>query len=203
MIIIGLTGGIASGKSTISETLTEMGSAVIDTDKLGHELLKHHGAAWDKLLIAFGDDILASNSDIDRKKLGKIVFNNPQFLQQLDSIMHPLIYQMVTDKIEYFRKQKVHVVVIEAALLLEVGWGELADEIWVTISPESTVLERLMNRDNITHEQAIARISSQIPPQERIVQADVVIDTSGTISQVKAKVKELWHNLQEKNGSTA
>ena len=203
MIVIGLAGGIASGKSTVSKTLTEMGSAIIDTDKLGHELLKHRGIAWDKLLIAFGNDILASNGDIDRKKLGKLVFNNPQFLRQLDSIMHPLIYQMVTDKIEYFRKQKVDVVVIEAALLLEAGWGKLTDEIWVTISPESIVLERLMNRENITREQAIARINSQIPPQERIAQADVVIDTSGIISQVKTKVKELCHNLQEKNRNTA
>ena len=203
MIIIGLTGGIASGKSAVMETLVEMGAAAIDADKLGHDLLKYHSDAWHELVTAFGDDILADNGDVDRVKLGKIVFHDAGALQQLSKITHPRLYQTIQEKIEQFRKQQVEIVVLEAALLLEVGWDKLTDQVWVTIAPESVALQRLMKRENISREQAMARINSQIPPQERITQADVVIDTSGTIDQVKTRAEELCHNLQKKNRNTA
>ncbi|MCD6358524.1 MAG: dephospho-CoA kinase [Dehalococcoidia bacterium] len=201
MIIIGLTGGIASGKSTVMETLVEMGATVIDADKLGHDLLKYHSDAWHELVTAFGDNILASNGDIDRVKLGKIVFQDASALQQLNEITHPRLYQTVREKIEEFGKQQVEVVVLEAALLLESGWDKLTDQVWVTIVPKSVALQRLVKRENITSEQALVRINSQTPPQNRIGRADVVIDTSGTTSQVRAYVMKLWHNLQgEKRG---
>ena len=198
MIVIGLTGGIASGKSSVSRMLAEMGAEIIDADKLGHELLKAHTEAWERLVDSFGEDILMPDGDIDRQKLGKVVFHDPKALQQLNDIMHPRIHRMVEEKIENLRRHQVDVVVLEAALLLEAGWSPLVEEAWVTIIPESTALQRLMNRDNLTREQALARIRSQIPVQERVKQADVLIDTSGSLPQVRTKVMELWNDLQKR-----
>lgn len=198
MIVVGLTGGITSGKSTISGILAEMGAEIVNADELGHQLLKAHTETWEKVVNAFGRDILSPNGDIDRQKLGRIVFHNTKALQQLNHIMHPRIYQMVAERIDNLRRQQADIVVLEAALLIEAGWSPLVDEIWVAITSESTALQRLMTRDNLTQEQALARIRSQTPVEERVKQADVIIDTSGSLDQVRARVIELWDELKKK-----
>jgi len=195
MKVIGLTGGIASGKSTVAGFLAELGAVVIDADKVGHEVFKPDTEPWREVVTAFGTGILKPNGEIDRSKLGEIVFGNPDSLARLNQIMHPRINDMVKAQIEEYQRQGVDLVVLEAPLLLEAGWTSLVDEVWVTVAPESIVLRRLKKKTGMSREQSLARIRSQLPSEERIKRADVVIDTDCSLDEVRAKVKELWQKL--------
>jgi len=197
MKVIGLTGGIGSGKSTVSQYLAELGAVVIDADKVGHEVYKPGTAAWNDVVAAFGRDIVTDTGEIDRKKMGGIVFDSPEALQKLNSIMHPRMYDMVKARIEEYRRQGVDVVVLEAAVLIEANWNSLVDELWVTLAPEAMVLERLKKQRGLEEERTLARIRSQLSTEERVKHADVVINNDGEIDEVKAKVKELWDKLHE------
>ena len=192
MKVIGLTGGIGSGKSTVSRFLKELGAVIIDADKVGHEAFKPDTEAWREVVAAFGRQILTPSGEIDRNKLGEIVFANPEALARLNEIMHPRIYAWVKALIEGYRQRGVEVVVLEAPLLLEAGWTSSVDEVWVTVAPESTVLRRLKKKLGLSEPQSLARIRSQLPSKERIKQADVVIDTDCSLDELRAKVKELW-----------
>src|SRR3989304_7374015 len=125
--VIGLTGGIGSGKSTVSQYLAELGAVILDADKVGHEAFKPNTEAWHEVIAAFGQQIVAPSGEINRKKLGEIVFNNPEALSQLNQIMHPRIYDIMKAQIEEYRRQEVEVVVLEAAILIEANWTSLVD----------------------------------------------------------------------------
>ncbi len=193
--VIGLTGGIGSGKSTVSQCLAELGAVILDADKVGHEAFKPNTEAWHEVVAAFGRQILTPNGEIDRKKLGEIVFSKPESLSRLNRIMHPRMYDMVKAQIEEYRRQGVDVVVLEAAALLEANWTSLADEVWVTVAPEAMVLERLKKQRGLEEEQTLARIHSQLSSEERIKHANVVINNDGDLDEMKTKVKELWERL--------
>ncbi len=193
--VIGLTGGIGSGKSTVSQCLAELGAKIIDADKVGHEVFKPNTEAWREVVATFGQEILTPRGEIDRKKLGKIVFSKPESLSRLNRIMHPRIIDMIKAQIEEYRQQGVDVVVLEAAILIEANWTSLADEVWVTVAPEVMVLERLKQQRGLEEKQTLARIRSQLSSEERIKHADVVINNDGDLDEMKAKVKELWERL--------
>ena len=195
MKVIGLTGGIGSGKSTVSRFLGERGAVVIDADKLGHEAFKAGTELWGEVVSAFGRQILAPDGDIDRKKLGGIVFDDSEALARLNQIMHPRMYDMAKAQLEEYQQQGVNVVVLEAPLLIEAGWTSLVDEVWVTVAPESTVLRRLKERMGMSQADALARIRSQLPSEERIRCADVIINTDCDLSELKVRAKELWVTL--------
>jgi len=192
MKVIGLTGGIGSGKSTVSQFLKELGAVIIDADKVGHEAFKPDTELWREVVAAFGRQILKPSGDIDRKRLGEAVFGNPELLSRLNQVMHPRMYDMVKAQLEEYRRQGVRVVVLEAPLLIEAGWTSLVDEVWVTVASESTVLRRLQEQVGLSEQQSLARIRSQLPSGERIKQADVVIDTDCSLDELRTKVKELW-----------
>lgn len=196
MKIIGLTGGIGSGKSTVSRFLAELGAVVLDADKAGHETFQPDTEAWREVVAAFGQEILSPDGEIDRKKLGEIVFGHPESLLRLNQIMHPRMYEMMKARIEEYRRQGVAVVVLEAALLIEASWASLVDEVWITVASEARILKRLKEQRGLAEEQTLARIRSQLPSEERIKHADVVINNDGDLDAVKAKVKELWARLQ-------
>lgn len=196
MIVIGLTGGIASGKSTVAQMLSELGAVVIDADKIGHEALHPGAEAWREVVAAFGRDILAQNNEVDRAKLARIVFSDREALKMLNRIMHPLMHEMVRQRIEALRREGVKVVVLEATLLIEAGWTDLVDQVWVTISPETKVINRLVSEKGFTEEEAKARINSQTPISERAKGADVVIENDSDIDALRRKVRELWHKIQ-------
>ena len=196
MIVIGLTGGIASGKSTVARMLSELGAVVIDADKVGHEAFRPHTEAWRKVVAAFGKAILGQNQEIDRSKLAQLVFNDPKALKRLDRIMHPLMHRIVEKKIEALRHQGVGVVVLEATLLIEARWTDLVDQVWVTITPEAAVVNRLVSQKGFTEEQAGARIKSQTPIAQRAKNADVVIENDSDINTLRKKVEGLWQQLQ-------
>jgi len=198
MKVIGLTGGIGSGKSTVSQFLAELGAVIIDADKVGHEVLNPGTEAWQEVVATFGRQILTPGGEIDRAKLGEMVFANPESRLRLNQIMHPRIYEILKSQIEHYRQQGADVVVLEIALLLEVDWTQLVDEVWVTIASEDTVLRRLADRSALSKEQALARIRSQISNEERMKRADVVINSDGDLSEFKAKVRKLWERLHSR-----
>lgn len=195
MKVIGLTGGIGSGKSTVSRFLAGLGAAIIDADRIGHEALKPDTGPWREIVATFGEQVLKPDGEIDRKKLGEIVFHNPQSLARLNRIMHPRIYEMVKTQLEQYRRQGAKVVVLEVPLLLEADWTPLVGEVWVTVAAESTILKRIGEKFGLSEEQALARIRSQMANQERIKHADVVIDTDCRLDELKAKVEGLWVKL--------
>lgn len=195
MKVIGLTGGIGSGKSTVTEFLAELGAVVIDADKVGHKAFEPDTGLWREVVGAFGRGVLTSNGDIDRKKLGAIVFGNPDSLARLNQLMHPRMYDIVKAQIEECQRRGVDVVVLEASLLLEAGWTGLADEVWVTVASEPTVLRRLQEKVGLSRQQSLARIRSQLSSNERTKRADVVIDTDCSLDEVRTKVNGLWQKL--------
>lgn len=196
MKVIGLTGGIGSGKSTVSGYMAELGAVIIDADKVGHEAFKQHTAAWHDVVKTFGNDVLASDGEIDRAKLSGIVFNNPEALKKLNSIMHPRMKQMVKTQIENYLKKGVKVVVVEAYGLIEADWVSIVDEVWVTVSSESVVLERLKKQRGLDEKEILARIHSQLSSEERVKAANVVIYNDGKLEEMEEKVRELWAGLQ-------
>jgi len=195
MKVIGLTGGIGSGKSTVSGFLAELGAVIIDADKVGHEALKPDTEVWREVVAAFGRQILTPDGDINREKLGEIVFRNSESLSRLNQIMHPRMYDMVKAQLEGYRKQGVGVVVLEAPLLIEANWTSLVDEVWVTVASESTVLRRLKEKFGLSEPESLARIHSQLTSEERVKHADVIINTDCALGELKAKVEELWQGL--------
>jgi dephospho-CoA kinase len=195
MRVIGLTGGIGSGKSTVARLLAERGAVIMDLDKVGHEALKKGSQAYGEVVGEFGKEILDAGGEIDRSKLGRIVFNNHEALMRLNRIVHPAIDNSVNTEIEKYRQQGVKVVVLEAAAMLEAGKTAQVDELWVTAAPEATVFRRVLERGGLSEQEIRARIKAQLSNKERIKQADVIIDTDGTLDELKDRVKAEWEKL--------
>jgi len=192
MIIIGLTGGFGSGKSTVAGMLQELGARVIDADKVAHRLYQPGTPAFDETVRAFGREIVGEEGEIDRKKLGRKVFGKPQALKRLNAILHPRISHQVKETLEGWRGEGVKVAVVEAALLLEAGWGPVVDQVWVTMAPEEKVKERVRASQGLSKAEIESRLASQMPVEEKAKRADVVIDTSGTLDQVRDEVERQW-----------
>ena len=194
MFVIGLIGGIGSGKSSVSAILHSLGVEIIDADKVGHEAYTPNSEGWKKVISVFGQDIVGPENEIDRKKLGSIVFSDPSEMEKLNKLMHPIIHNLVEEKIKLLSHQGVKVVVLEAAILIEANWQDLTDEIWLAKSNQEVVIERVQLRNNFTREEIIKRIQSQMSNDEREKHSDIVIDNNGTIEQLEEKVKTLWQS---------
>ncbi len=192
MRVIGLTGGVGTGKTTVSQMLQDLGAVLLDADKVGHQSYLPDSPAWKDLVAEFGEDILQPNREVDRRKLGGIVFSNPAALAKLNSIVHPRMRDMIQHQLQDMEQKGVKVVVFEAAILIEAKWEPLTTELWVTDAPEQTVVRRLAARSGWSEEQSRARIASQLPRSERLVHADVVINTDCTLDEVKAQVQARW-----------
>jgi len=199
MKVIGLTGGIGSGKSTVARFLARLGAAVIDMDKVGHEALKPGGEVWERVVSEFGKGIVTAGGDIDRARLGRLVFHHREALGRLNRIIHPTMDKMVRAQLEEYRRRGVKIVVLEAAALLEAGKTSQVDEIWVVTAPEATALKRRVERGGLSEEEAKARLKAQLSNEERIRHADVVIDNGGSLTELKTRVTELWNRLQTQN----
>jgi len=193
MKVIGLTGGIGSGKSTVAKFLSEMGAYILDADKIGHEAFKPGTPGWQEVFGAFGKDILKENNEIDRSKLAQLVFGKPEALANLNKIMHPRILEIVKNRLDLLKRRGVKVAVLEATLLIEAGWRPIVDETWVTVASKRETLKRLKERDNYSEGESLIRIRSQITSKERAKTADVVINTDCSLEEVRMKIEELWH----------
>ena len=192
MLTIGLTGGIGTGKSTVSGMLAELGAVILNADIVGHEAYLPHQNVWQDVVDAFGREILNERDEVDRPKLGAIVFGDQAALQRLNGIVHPWMYRRMEYLLEELRTKRTPVVVLEAALLFEANWTPLVDEVWVTSASEEPVLQRLQHRNGMTVQQIRDRMKTQLSNEERAKNADVVIDTNGTVNDVRAQVKKLW-----------
>jgi dephospho-CoA kinase len=196
-MVIGLTGGIGSGKSTAAQMLAALGAEVIDADKVGHKIYLPDTPAWREIVEAFGDGILAADRTIDRTRLGPIVFADPQALQTLNRITHGKIYAYIQGQIDHIRhKQTAQVVVVEAAILLEAGWRSLVEQLWVVAATIEVVIARLKASKNLSEEQVRARIAAQLSNEERIAQADKVIWNNHGFSELRHAVESAWHSLR-------
>ncbi|OGN87258.1 MAG: dephospho-CoA kinase [Chloroflexi bacterium RBG_13_46_9] len=193
--VVGLTGGMGSGKSTASQIMAELGAVIIDADKVGHEAYQANTKTWQDVVAAFGNQVVAQDGSIDRKKLGAIVFGNPEQLERLNRIVHPRMFEMMKERIEQYRQQGIKVVVLDAAILFEANWTPLVDMIWVVIASETVVVARAVARTGLPQEQIRARLHSQMSNEERIKLADKVIHNDGTIEELRAQVVNLWKQL--------
>ncbi|ABO50124.1 dephospho-CoA kinase [Desulforamulus reducens MI-1] len=195
-MIIGLTGNIASGKSTVSHLLKELGAKVIDTDRVAREIVLPDTPALKEIVFSFGAGVLNNDGTLNRAKLATIVFDNPAARRKLEAITHPRIEEEINQQIEFFSKDNhASVLVLEVPLLIEVGWHKKVDQVWLVTVDERVQLERLMQRDKLSPEQAKKRIHSQMPQREKMKYANVIIDNSGTPEEVKQKLIVIWSNL--------
>ncbi len=199
MYVIGLTGGIGSGKSTVAQMLEGKGAALLSADAVGHEVYLPDQPAWREIVEAFGRRIVAQDGTIDRKKLGAIVFSDPDQLRRLNAITHPRMKEMMRGKLEEERKSRgVRVAVLEAALLFDAGWDDLADEVWVTMAAPEVAAARTAERSGLSREEALARVKAQMSNEERAARSRVIIDTDCPLERTRKQVDEEWQRLQER-----
>lgn len=195
--VLGLTGGIGSGKSTVAQILGELGAEVIDADQVGHKIYLPDTPAWREIVEAFGEGVLAADRTVDRTRLGPIVFADPQALQTLNRITHGKIYAFIQGQLDYMRqKQVAQVVVVEAAVLIEAGWQSLVEQLWVVAASEEVVLARLQTYKRFTAEQARARIAAQLSNEARIAQADKVLWNNHGLPELRHAVAAAWQRLR-------
>jgi dephospho-CoA kinase len=203
MFVIGLTGGIGSGKSTVSDMLRAKGAAIVYADQIGHEVYRPGAPAWQEVVDAFGRQMLDDDGQIDRRRLGQVVFSDPEARRRLDAITHPAMEQMMAERLEELRRQGTRVAVLEAAILIEAGWAHLADEIWLTVVSPALAAQRSMERSGLSQEQAEARMAAQLSNEERLKRAQVVIDTNCSLTEVAQRIDELWDDLMARLAARA
>lgn len=192
-VIVGLTGGIAMGKTTISQFLKSKAIPVVDADQIAHEILTVDEVKV-KLMDTFGESILDKNQNTDRRKLGPIVFNDQRQLEKLNIIVQPYIRTEIVRQLDTFSASKV--VVLDAPVLFEQGYEKMVDYLMVIKTSAQIQVERLMQRDSLNEIDAQKRIQAQMPIEEKVKKADIVIDTSGTIEETRSQVVK-W--LVDKN----
>lgn len=198
MLIVGLTGGVASGKTTVSRVLKEEGAYIIDADQMARELVRPHTPAWRKLVRAFGKDILREDGSLHRKKLADKVFTNLRQRKLLNQILHPRIRKEMERRAkEIGQKDPEAVVVIDAPLLVELGDHRKMDKLIVVTSTQTQQIERLKERDGISSEEALRIFSSQMPVEDKVKLADFVIRNEGSLRETKKKTREVYKELKK------
>lgn len=192
MFRIGLTGGIASGKSTVSDILRAKGAWIIDADKLARQVVEPGQPAWKEIAVVFGEGVLLPDGQLNRKLLGQIIFADEVKRRILEDITHPAISRAVDEEINQAVQAGVAVVVLDVPLLIETGWTALVDEVWVVYVSEETQIERLIKRDGLDRKQALDRIASQMRLQDKLQYANVIIDNNQGLDETKAQVTTAW-----------
>jgi dephospho-CoA kinase len=197
MLLVGLTGGIASGKSLVARVFKELGAHVIDADRIVHELLEPDQEAWREVLDHFGRAVLFPDNVIDRRKLGEIVFNDAKEREWLNKCLHPKVFAAYTCRVNHLRDREPDaIIVLDAALLIETGYDRNMDKIIVVYADREQQIERLSIRDTLTRSQALARIASQMPLSEKRGRADYVIDNTGKPEDTRRSATDVFHKLQ-------
>ena len=201
MRIIGLTGGIASGKSLVSQQLAERGAAIVDADKLGWETYRKGTETYEAVVEAFGRDIVGPDGEIDRSALGGKVFGDPEARRRLEDIVWPAIRRLASERLAGLRAQGAPVVVLEAAVPIEADWLDLVDEVWLVVTPPETARKRMMERNGLSAEQAESRLRAQLTNEKRRPYAQVVIENDGSLEDLSRTVHEAWSRLQAQVGT--
>jgi dephospho-CoA kinase len=194
--VIGLTGGIGAGKSTVTQMLEELGAAVIDADRVGHQIYLPDLPAWREIVGAFGKNVLNADRTINRQALGRVVFADPEALRTLNRIAHPKMFDRMAELIAELRAHGgIKAIVVEAAVLIEANWQSLVDQVWVVVASEVTVVDRLAKQRNLSSEQVRTRIAAQLSNDERLKHAHVVIRNDGALAEVRSAVQRAWDQL--------
>lgn len=197
MIVAGLTGGIASGKSTVSAFLSEAGAAIVDADKIARDAVTRGRPAWKAVVEHFGKAMLRPDGEIDRKRLGDIIFNDPEQKERLNQIVHPEVILETARQLGRIRGQSPEAVaVLDVPLLIEARMHEELDEIIVVYIPQTLQVQRLMKRDNIDRVDALARIRSQMSIEEKKGYATLLVDNSGPLSATRKRSMEIYCHLK-------
>jgi dephospho-CoA kinase len=197
MLIVGLTGGVASGKTAISQILKEEGAYLIDADQIARELVQPHTATWNELIKVFGKEILQEDGSIHRKRLAAKVFSDPEQRNLLNQILHPRIKTEMNKRVkEIGQKDPNAIVVIDAALLIELRDHQEMDKVIVVTSTEKQQIERLKKRDGVNQEEAQRVLSSQMPLEGKMKVADFLIQNEGSFEETRRRVKEVFQELK-------
>jgi dephospho-CoA kinase len=197
MLHVGLTGGLASGKSLVGAALAGLGCYLIQADELGHKVLLPGGEAYDAVVQEFGEAILDDEGMIDRRRLAALVFNQPERLEKLNSLVHPPVIRREREIEEDIARRDPHAItVVEAAILVETRSYERFDKLIVAVCTPQQQIERALRRDGFSKEEVMARLSRQLPLEEKIKVADYVIDTSGSKEQTLAQVRDVYDTLR-------
>lgn len=196
-MIIGLTGGIASGKTTVSVMLKELGAEILDADKIARDVVNPGQITLERIAGHFGTKVLNSDGTLNRKALGGIVFGNSVELAALNGIIHPAVREVIKKRINEIRKNDhSKVIIVDAPVLLESGSEDLVDEIWLVVVDYYMQIKRLTERDKLTDKEAEIRIRSQMPTDEKISRSHKIIDNSGDLEYTKKQVLKLWNDLK-------
>lgn len=193
MKVIGLTGSFGTGKTFVASVFKSLGARVIDADLIAHRVIRKNSRAYKKIVRAFGKDILTPGTGIDRKKLGKSVFEKKSYLKRLNEIVHPEVIKLIKKKIKEAGEKDI--VVVDAPLLLEAKAGDLVDKIVVVKASERNQLNRCAEKFRMNKRDILKRIRGQIPIEKKIKIADFVIDNNGTKSETRAEVKKIWRKV--------
>lgn len=200
MKVIGLTGNIATGKSTVAGMLEKLGARIIDADRVARDIVKPGEPAWKEIAEKFGKGMLNDDGTINRGKLGEIVFNDEAKRKALNDITHPRIIGAIRELVAGYKNENIPVVVIEAALIVEKGGlKNLIDSLIVVVSSEESQIERLTARNGYSREEALARIRSQMPSAEKAGHADYLIDNSGSPENTEEQVKSVWEKIDRRD----
>ena len=198
MQVIGLTGGIATGKSTVCAILENAGAVIIDADRIARNLVKKNLPAYRQIVDTFGKSILLPGGEINRTALGDLIFNDPRKKQLLNKILHPQVGKETDRQLKRIEKNNPHaLVILDIPLLLESGLHKNLSEVIVVYTPEHIQINRLMQRDHISQENALARIRSQMPIEEKKKLATIVIDNSGMLEDTRKQTLEIFQRLKE------
>ena len=190
MKIVGLTGGISSGKSTVSSYLKQLKIPVIDADEVARKVVEPNSQGAIEIRKTFGSDVFEEDGSLNRQKLGALIFSNAENRQKLDNLLQPLIKIMILDEIEEYRQKGENMIVLDLPLLFEKQYEELCEEIIVVYIPKELQLERLMRRNQYTKQEALSRIDSQLSIEEKRKRATVLLDNQGTIQQLYQQVEQ-------------
>lgn len=197
MTLVGLTGGIASGKSTVARMFSELGARVIDVDALAHRVMEPGRRAYKEVLERFGDDVRDAGGDIDREKLGRMVFSDESARKALEHITHPMIGAEILKEIGALRAQGEKNIIVEAPLLVEAGMHAWLRPFIVVSVDEETQIDRLIRRNGYSREEALRRVRAQMPIDKKTALADYTIDNSGDLDLTRSQVRSIWERIKE------
>lgn len=198
MFIVGLTGGIASGKSLVAREFQDLGAHIIDADRIAHDLLEPGQQAWQEVLDYFGKDILLPDGGIDRTKLGDIVFNDPEKRAWLNNCLHPRVFEAYTAQVRHLKSRQPDIIIVfDAALLIETGYHRKMDRTVVVYATQEEQLARLMSRDTLSRAQALSRIQSQMPLEDKRGYADYIIDNTGDREDTERQARDVFIQIKQ------
>ncbi|HWL64389.1 MAG TPA: dephospho-CoA kinase [Actinomycetota bacterium] len=199
MLLVGLTGGIGSGKSTFAALLAERGAQIIDADLIGREALQPGKPAWHSVVDQFGDEVLVPGTmDIDRKRLASIVFQDRPALAALNAIVHPVIFKEIADRLETLKDTDA-IVVLDAALLVELGLIDSLDHTIVVVANDAKRVERLISGRGMSRKEIADRMAAQAPVEDLIARADIVVENTGSLEHLAAEAERVYSALKGLN----